>query len=198
MADDNENIQGMDAAQAQLSVLEAIATAGIGISYAFSGGRDDGKSNEDILNYLAEGNTRSANIKRRDIRSSPADAEKMGELFIEQVDKQLERVGKTTKSGKEVTKEQAARAGAAAGLMAAAIYYQGLLSDRLEGQVDNAGNSLELVDEDYAEQRFREYGVSKDTVGYRTGQLITAILTGQYKLFLDTEKVQEMLSLIDR
>ena len=195
---EEEPIEGIEEATAQLAVIEALAEAGIGISYVFPAGRNDGVSNEQIIKWLADGNSRSPKPIKRDIRANDEDAEKMGELFIKSVDKQLERVGKRKKSGEKVSKEDAARAGGASGLRAAAKYQAGVMYTRLEEQTDNNGRGFDLVGTAYAEQRLREYGINQDTVFFATGQLAEALLKGKYKLFFDISKVKKMLKVIDR
>lgn len=190
--------EGLDEAEEQMKVLEALMEAGMGISYVFPAGRNDGVSNEQILNWQAEGNSRSSDIKKRDIRQNETDGERMGAIFLENVDKQLARVGEKTESGKEVSREDAARAAGAGGLRAAAKYYQGVLSERLEAQVDNAGTALKQVGGEYAKRRAIKHGVNNDVVLFKTGQLANALASGKYKLFFDTSKVEEMLKILDK
>jgi hypothetical protein len=144
-----------DGAQAQMQMLEALIEDGMGVSFR-GGMRDDDKSNEEVIEYLAgldgngNPNPNFDDAKTRDIRPDSDQEREAATRYMETVDRRLETVGKTRK-GKDVDPEKQANAAGVAALRAAgtavaeAMLYN--LVNRITTSGPNAGGNAPFVSE---------------------------------------------------
>jgi hypothetical protein len=184
------------AAEAQMSMLEHVIEEGMGVSFR-GGNRDDGKSNEEIILYLAgldENGNPNPNVQNpRDIRANQEDEKEMANLYLERVDKQLQTIGTKTSNGQEIDEEKAATSGAVSGLRAAGKYLAKKMQERVESRTTNDGQSAQQVTGRYAAQRARDWGVSEDVVYVRSGQLATALIEGKLKIEKTDASIKALL-----
>jgi hypothetical protein len=189
-----------DGAQAQMAMLEAIIEEGMGVS--FRGDiRDDGKSNEDVIRFLAgedeNGNPNpDASDRIRDIRPSGDQEKEAAQRYLEVVDKRLDVIGKTAK-GKDVDPEKQANGAAVAGLRSAGKYTAESMLENSRKMITTSGpgsgGSAKPVTPEYASQRSNRFGIPENVIYVRTGQLQDALINGKLKIEKTDQSVKALL-----
>lgn len=185
MANEGMSVKGLAGAQAMLQDLEKITGVEGGAALFYPGGerrpnigQKTAPTYEELLGYLAEGG--------RDIRPNEEDVNKMAELAMQKVSKQLAKVGreykdKKTGETKVVRKEKQSLAGFVSGLNASMMEARKIMADRIKSGKTSSGTA-EKVTEAYAKRRNTLYGVNESVVYVASGQLSNAMLGAKAKV----------------
>ncbi len=198
MADENENEDATDDAESLSETIEAILEQGMGIEWHEDDREEPNLSNRDVIHYLAHldpetGASRPRSGAVRNILPGREDVNRMAELYTQKVDKQLSKIGGTTKKGQKQDPEKLARAAAASGLKAAAQHQAFTMATHISAKTVNTGAPAERVTEKYAAARARKWGVNEAAVYVASGQLAQSILQGNVRLIVTEDAIGSLL-----
>ena len=206
MADKEQN--PTSEADAVTRTMAAIMEQGMGIQW-YSGDRNDkdsdgeALSNEQVLYWLAGKHFRSDDDDpahkgpRRPLFPNDEEIKEMANRYLTAVEKQLDKIGQTSKKGEELDPEKQARAGAASGLRAAAKYQAEAMATKLIRGITTDGSAAERVSQNddgrYQRARQEKYGVAGNHPYVASGQLAQALLDGNMRLIVTREAVKSLV-----
>ena len=169
-------------------------------------------TNEDVIGYLATGNSRSPNPIQRDIRFNESERDRMTGIFTLEVKKKLaliikrnnriskrlikEKAGKVYKTPppKMILAQKMAKTAATVGLRKAMVWGREVLLQRVESQQTTEDGAAEAVGAKYAKQRSNKYGVPNATslVFKASGQLTDNLARGAIKIHREPGFAQKL------
>jgi hypothetical protein len=165
---------------------------------------DQTPSNAQIIDFLAEGNSRSASPTKRDIRPESAEVDKLSVQFLEGITKGLRALGRRqtrkTKAGKRralLNREQVDK-------KIKAIFVRELKKTGkgyAELMFNNAAfgySKYDPVTEKYAQWRVKRFGVSKNARFVASRQLLTALQEGRVKVEIKEKGIKKALKIINQ
>jgi len=187
--------KGLEGAQAVTQMLAILAAAEAGADWLTDPRSDSKNSNAEIVQFLANGNTRGSRQAKRDIRTTSEENTKMAEIFMDEFVRQLNMV-KHTQSTAAARIESRAKAATIGGLRKAALFRARIMLDHIKNRTVAGGGGAEPVTEAYGKQRERKYGVSPKSVYVASGQLATAAMTKRIKFRFNTGKIGAVLKAV--
>jgi len=153
------------------------------------GGESRVPSNADIIDYLAEGNSRSASPKRRDIRPSKLEVESIAKTFTADLSHILRISGKMkVKSTPDIINRKA-KATIAKALEKAAKSVAKVMYDHVKSGTVQGGGKADAVGDTYATWRQGKFGVSDNAVFIASRQLGEALQKGLVKVQFNNSKL---------
>jgi hypothetical protein len=184
--------EGMQAALNTTKMTSIFEIVEAGADFLDTPRSDSEHSNSDIVDFLAEGNSRSDNPKKRDIRATEEDSQKAAEMLADELVRQLNRAPRGESSPDVLMKK--AKQGLAGGLRKGALHIAGVMLDRVKTGTTNDGSPAEEVSGPYGRWRQVKYGVNPSSVFVASGQLGNALLQKRIKIRFNTGKMSRVMS----
>lgn len=214
MADDTDSPKsvgdaddGSGAIRAMAMLMTAIES-GAGITY-YDEERDDGVTNEQIIQWQADGVRRRDRLVKRDIRPNADDERKAAEAFEKRfqaaLNREMKQKARADSGGRKKryvhlnvnsADKDESLALLSSSLRAAGKVYAESYIEKWAELRDTAGRPLESVEAKYALRRARKYQMAENVILQRTGQLGRGIVMGRFRIWFDRSKVKEIVSTV--
>lgn len=183
-------MEGMEKVIASIAFLQKLGSTVAGVELVGRIHPVSGIPVSEIIEHLANGNDRSTNQVKRDIRLTAEDATQLAELYNKKLLQELQAAidagtpldGSAKGDANKAAAAKRATRAARNSLMAAGRGGVKILKGRIETATGNDGNPLIEVTPDYAEWRQGEYGIPKGEVYKATGFTLNNFSVANLKL----------------
>jgi hypothetical protein len=185
---------GLEGAKAVTQMVAILAAGEAGADYVDTP-RTGEHTNAEIIEFLAEGNSRSSNPKKRPIYLDDSELQKQAEMFSDEFVRHLNQIKDLQVAPQELVQRKA-KAGTIAALRKAALYQASVWARNLKRGTVTGGAAAEKVSDAYAAYRQKRYGVNPGVVFIASRQLGNAILAdakGRIKYRFNTGRVGNVL-----